>query len=426
MSETPDETSLLAPISAEASCGPDLDADGDAEFMNFMAATEGLLPAAFFSFDRKLIDFDAASAGGAKLLARSHDVRLLVLLAKLSILDRDLQAFAHWLAVLAQLLVEHWDEVHPRGENGDFTVRVAQLSTLDDNPVVILPLQYTPLAETQRDGILTFRAQLAALGEVKQRESESFPNAATIDKILVGDDIVRLTRTFTALQSVHSSIVQIKAILVERVGFEQALSFEALLPLVDRMSSFLQAAVARRDPSVAAPTQEENATPSSEDKSPVQATAFASLADVDAALAGALGYFETMEPSSAAVLLIGQTRQLLGKNLYEVMKILAPAYADNARIFVGVDASFTVPVSRILANEAATDPGDRQPASPASSRAAALSLIDSVAAHMRQVEPSSPVPYLLDRAKALASRDFLGLLRDLLPEDMLADLKRGN
>ena len=90
VSESIDDTSALAPISAEAPCGPDLDAEGDAEFMNFMAATEGQLPAAFFSFDRKSIDFDAALAGGEKLLARTHDVRLIVLLAKLAILNRDL------------------------------------------------------------------------------------------------------------------------------------------------------------------------------------------------------------------------------------------------------------------------------------------------------------------------------------------------
>jgi hypothetical protein len=39
MSEILEEASLLAPISVEAPCGPDLDAQGDAEFMNFMAAT---------------------------------------------------------------------------------------------------------------------------------------------------------------------------------------------------------------------------------------------------------------------------------------------------------------------------------------------------------------------------------------------------
>ena len=62
---------------------------------------------------------------------------------------------------------------------------------------------------------------------------------------------------------------------------------------------------------------------------------------------------------------------------------------------------------------------------PAPSRAAALALIDNVASHMRRVEPSSPAPYLLDRAKALASRDFLSLLQDVLPEDDLNSMKNG-
>jgi type VI secretion system protein ImpA len=62
---------------------------------------------------------------------------------------------------------------------------------------------------------------------------------------------------------------------------------------------------------------------------------------------------------------------------------------------------------------------------PAESRAAALALVDSVAAHLRRVEPSSPAPYLLDRAKALASRDFLSLLKELLSEDALSQLKTG-
>ena len=67
----------------------------------------------------------------------------------------------------------------------------------------------------------------------------------------------------------------------------------------------------------------------------------------------------------------------------------------------------------------------RADAEPAPSRAAALALIDNVASHMRRVEPSSPAPYLLDRAKALASRDFLSLLQDVLPEDDLASMKNG-
>ena len=242
------DAASLPPVSEAAPCGPDLDAEGDAEYMNFMAATEGQLPAAYFSFDRKSVDLPAAIASGEKLLARSHDVRLLVLVAKLAILDRDIGAFARWLAIATRLLADHWDDVHPRAEGGDFTARVAQLSTLNDLPVVVLPLQYAPLAETQRDGVLNFRAQLLALGEVGARDSENLPNAAAIERILLNADMAQLGETLKALQTIKSSIAEMSAILVERVGFVDALKFEVLSPLVERMTAFIHEALARRDP----------------------------------------------------------------------------------------------------------------------------------------------------------------------------------
>ncbi len=426
MTDATDDAGFLPDVSAEAPCGPDLEAEGDAEFMNFMATVEGQLPAAYFSFDRKTIDLPGALASGGKLLARSHDARLLVLLAKLAILNRDLDGFAHWFAVLARLLADHWDDAHPRAEDGDFIARISQLSTLDDGPVVVLPLQYAPLAETQRDGVLTFRAQMAAIGEANLREGETLPNSATIDRILLNAEMARLAQTLRSLLLLKTSIAQIRTTLIERVGFEQAVNFESLSPLVDKMASFIQAAVALRDPTVAAPAAQTGETAASSDAGPPgPAPEYASLADIDAALGAALAYFEAMEPSSAAVLLIGQARRLLGKNLYEVMKILTPAQADAARIFVGADAAFMVPVSSIPAGADPVESPERREVPVAATRAAALALVDGVAAHMRKAEPSSPAPYLLDRAKSLASRDFLSLLRDLLPEEALSSLKGG-
>jgi type VI secretion system protein ImpA len=427
MTELVDDTTTLAAVSDDAPCGPDLEAEGDAEFMNFMATVEGQLPAAFFSFDRKSIDFAAAMANGGKLLARSHDARLLVLLAKLAILNRDLEGFAHWIAVLARLLADHWDDAHPRGEDGDFIARISQISTLDDGPVVVLPLQYTPLAETQREGVLTYRAQMVAQGEANKREGEILLDAAAIDKVLLNADMSRLTQSLRSLLSLKTSIALIRTTLIETVGFEQALNFEALAPLVERMAAFLQAAVALRDPSMAAPeARPDDAAAGSDTGAPSAPSAFASLADVDAALGAALAYFEKREPSSAAVLLIGQARQLLGKNLYDVMKLLAPAHAEAARIFVGADASFMVPVNSILATAGSAEAPERPEIAPAETRAAALALVDAVSAHLRKAEPSSPAPYLLDRAKALASRDFLSLLKDMLTEGALNALKEGS
>ena len=357
------------------------------------------------------------------MLARSHDVRLLVLFAKLAILRRDLAGFAHWIGATARLLADNWDEANPRGEDGDFTARLAQLATLDDNPVVILPLQHAPLAETQREGSLAYRAQLILLGKATPIANERTLDASAIDRVFSNSDLAKLGQTLATLQRLKAAIGQIKATTTEKAGYGQAPGFDALAPLVDDMTAFVQAAVALRDPTVAAPNAPAAETEEAQAAAPGSA-AFETLAEADAALARALAYFVKSEPSSPAVLLIGQARQLLGKNLYEVMKILAPAHADAARIFVGAEPGFTVPISGVAANEGSGEALTTAEAEPAASRAAALLLIDAVAAYLRKVEPSSPAPLLLDQAKTLAPRDFLGLLKELLPDETLALLRR--
>jgi len=416
----------LEPISAEAPCGPDLDLEGDPEFLNFMAATEGQLPGSFFSFDRKSIDFPAVFAAAGPLLKRTHDIRLYALLAKLAILNRDLPGFENWMSAIASLLEERWDEVHPRGEDGDFGARLAQLGALNDGPVVVLPLQYAPLIETARDGSLIYRTELIAAGDAKPREGETLPPQATAQRILEQCDFALLEERAGLARRIAQAVASIERATQERVGYEQGVKLDDLRSLIERIQAYLQAAVARRDPNAAAIAP--SADSASQGSEPVAAGAkagrFASLADVDAALAAAHGYFLGNEPSSPALMLVGQARESLGKTLYDVLKLLAPAHADAARVFVGRDAPFPVPVSA-LANTAAPEI-ERASVEPCASRPEALQLIDAVAAHLRSAEPSSPAPLLLERAKALASRDFLALLSELMPEDTLNSMKTGH
>jgi type VI secretion system protein ImpA len=440
MTDAAQDIAALPLVSTDDPCGADLDLAGDPDFMNFIAAVEGQLPTkSYYEFQRETIDFPTAFQTANKLLGRTHDIRLLVLLAKLSILNRDLEGFARWLRVTRSTLGTHWDEVHPRAEDGDFTARLVTLQSLDERPVVETPLQYAPLAETPRDGALTFRAQMVALGEARPHvestvnaygeaetgKEEKLPPAGAIERILKDAELASLVNAARSLQSIVDALASIRTLTVERVGLGQAVKFEAVDKLARRMAAFVTDAVRKRDPSFA-PAPEPLAAGAtgepqlSQESAPV---AFATLTDVDAALGAALGYFAAFEPSSPALLLIGQTRATLGKNLYDVMKLLAPAHADAARVFVGPDNAFTVPVSGLADAPSADFP--RADAEPAPSRGAALALIDSVASHMRRVEPSSPAPYLLDRAKALASRDFLNLLQDVLPEDNLASMKNG-
>jgi type VI secretion system protein ImpA len=426
-------------VSADDPCGPDLDLEGDADFMNFVAATEGQLPASYYAFNRGSIDFSAAFQAAEKFLKRTLDLRLLALMAKLAILNRDVASFAQRLGNVAWLVREHWRAANPKADGDDYSGRIAQLATLEDNAVVLLPLQYAPLIETNREGALSYRDHLLASGAAQPRsvtlydlrgqkqttEPEKFMPAASIERALNDVEIAKLAGAVATLTSLSASIQSINAVTTEHVGFENAVALPKLAKLVSDMTGFLRAALVRRDPSLAPPPAalaptDDAAAPSAAAAPP---PAFASRAEVDAALASAFGYFAASEPTSPALLLIRQAREMLGKNLYEVMKLLAPPHADAARVFVGPDGAFTVPVKSL--SNAPTAAIQSAPAEPAASRAAAIALIDAVAAHMQKAEPSSPVPYLLDRARNLATRDFLSLLQDLLSDEAIASLKKG-
>ena len=81
-----DFASLTAPVSESEPCGPDLDLEGDPDYMNFVARAEGLLPASFFGrddedrqtvFDRAKLEFDDQLRTFTKLLDVSRDIRQL-------------------------------------------------------------------------------------------------------------------------------------------------------------------------------------------------------------------------------------------------------------------------------------------------------------------------------------------------------------
>jgi type VI secretion system protein ImpA len=416
-----DGTIEPAAISEEEFCGPDLDLDGDMEFMNFVASIEGQLPVSFFNFDRKTIDFPAGFATAARLKMRTHDLRLNLIVAKLAILNRDFYGFAGEVAQVRWFLETHWDDVHPRAENGDFGTRLAQLGTLDDGPVVVLPLQYATLLQTDREGPLNFRAVMVSTGDAKLREGEKLASSAVIDRMIGATlDVEALAKLHAVLSRLDDDLTAITTITAERIDHESAVKFNALTPLVEKMRDFAAAASARRGLSVGpAPTAP------TEETQPAGAPArFETLADVDSALAAALGYFQAREPSSPALLLIVQARATLGKNLYEVIRLIAPRHAENARVFVGPSDAFSIPVSNLVdAPRLDFSAGD---APPLETRAEALARIEQVAAHLRSAEPSSPVPYLLDRARALATRDFLSLLGEVFPADDLESMKNGH
>lgn len=465
-------TELSKPMVDDGPCGPDL--EDDIDFMNVTARLEVALPTAYFrrddegrqvAFDRSSIEFPAAFADLGKLMARSQDLRLFVLAAKLSILNRDVAGFVACLSAMADILGESWDAVHPRAMDGDFIMREVALQGLDELPTVVLPLQHAPLFTSRRIGPFIFRSQLVATGDTKLVEGEQHPDAGAIQAALAETEVEDLTATLDRINAARDALARLRAIWLDKVGVDHPLGFPRLMALLDQIAGFLDAAVARRVPghqaTAAAPTANDAQNPAASTAS-FGPGSVSSILQVKDTLAACLGYFRKIEPSSPAVLLIGQAQQLIGKSLIEVIQIMFPEHIDKAVLEIGELRRFRLPLERLPAPDGsdtetgqdsyesaeeggyddggyggdevadaaaegddgdsgvAEAPVDMQPAAaPAiviGNRADAVGAMRAVAAFYRQVEPSHPTPLLMDKACALAQHDFMSLLGNILPE----------
>ena len=431
-------------VSEQAACGPDLDIEGDADYMNFVARAEGVLPTTFFSgpdgkpFDRTTIDFKAEFNAIGPLLQRTRDLRLLVFLAKLLVLNRDLAGFVRCIELIATLVKDRWEEVHPRATDGDFGIRMASLESLDDLPPVVFPLQYLPLMNHRRLGPVTFRNWMIATGEAKPREGEEILVPAAIESALMEEDLAALVEQRDRFQALQSALESIRETCVDRVGAEHAVKLERLPALSGRILALLDGIATRRDPSLASALATDPTAGSAEAASSVPAGAVASMADVAAALAAVGRYFNHSEPSNPALLLVRQAEGLMGKSFLEVMRALVPNHVEKAAIQIGKDQLFDLPLERLApfaeitpVEQGADAESSTEQMTPtaayssridAKTRADAIRLLDQIASYYRVAEPSSPIPFLTERARGLAERDFVSLLKDMLPGDVL----RGN
>lgn len=517
---------LTAPISEEEPCGPDLEMLGDADYMRFVARADGMLPKSFAAFDRGSIDFPAEYATLKSLLGRSRDLRLMTFLAKLLILNRDLAGFVAAAQTIEGMLDTLWERVHPELLDGDAILRIVSLQTLDDMPDAVMPLQSAPLFEERRFGKASYRSHLLATGVIQGRvaandgeANEEVPSADALKTALAKTEMEQLVSSRDLTAELTRSLKRTEELVAQKSGQPSAVKFEKLAPLAQEIFVFLDGGVAARDPSLAlSPTAGAEAGEQDGDAAPGKPSGpVRSLAEAQAALAAAASYFVKSEPSTPALMLIGQAEALIGRSFFDAMQALVPDLSAQANIRVGRDIVFRLPLERLASlsvttapepespdgdgygdssqeesswgddsssdsygdsgdsseageegasggdgasgdaaeNEAAEgsetesaseesaseesqssvddsdssgaedDDGSRNEAvrAPAHTpvvfravnRQEAVALLSQVATYFRSVEPSSPVPTLLDHAASLAGRDFFGLLRDVLP-----------
>ena len=430
----PGVAALCIPLPGGSPCGPDLELADDGGYLNFFAQAELVLPESFFNaldgmpFDPTSVDIGGRLEAVKPLLARTRDIRLLTMQARLQILSHDLAGFAVSVAAVAYWLDEFWDQVHPRPEGGEVMARSIAISALDI-PTVIFPLQYAPLFDAHRLGTITYRALMIATDEVKPRTGEEKLATSAIIEARGATDPAALASVRKHIAMLKSALDRIRNAFVVR-GVSAGL--DNVAALVGKIQAFI-------DPAEATKALQIEAEESQDDPSAARGgSGPSSLTEVGEALAAIAGYYSLREPSSPTLPLVRQAHQLIGKSFIEVMSILVPNYMEKAAFQIGGEKVFELPIGKLsdlsktdaplnvagqgTVGDAAVATGVVSPRFRVESRAQAIALLDQVQRYFRSCEPSSPVPMLCERARTFAERDFMAVLRDVLPKAALKDI----
>ena len=222
-----DLVSLTAPIDVNDPCGPDLEAEDDDAFVNFTATSEMVLPDRYFVEDHegnrkpfytddrfKDLNLGNTAAVGTKLLTRTHDLRLIGLVAKLAIFDRKLPDFAICIDATAALLENFWDEVHPRPALG---LRVGVLERLNEQYTVVTALNNAPLLRSRRFGNVSWQSYLAAVREGAGGREDA--DTAAVDRVLAEEsksDLAPVEATQATLRGLGEALSRISAVSTEK------------------------------------------------------------------------------------------------------------------------------------------------------------------------------------------------------------------
>ncbi|MCW6506731.1 type VI secretion system protein TssA [Lichenifustis flavocetrariae] len=435
-----DLVSLTAPIDADQPCGPDLEAEDDDAFANFMATTEMVLPDRYFVEDHegnrkpfytddrfKDLNLGSTVALGTKLLTRTHDLRLIGLMAKLAIFDRKLPDFAICIDAIAALLESFWDEVHPRPASG---LRVGVLERLNEQYTVVTALNNAPLLRSRRFGSVSWQSYLAAVREGAGGREDA--DTSAVDRVLAEEsksDLAPVEATQATLRELSDALNRIGTVSAEKDP-ANPVNLSRLSDAVRKIRAMLDRVNPPATP-VDADKETGDGVEAVESRAPDTGATFPSSKAAERALAEATRYLTASEPSSPALLLLRQAQALIGKSFLDALASLLPDQVRRATLNIASLPAFDQPLLQIAekgldpdsasssADDGEEDSDEEAPMARVTSRAEALTLLDRVAGHYRAVEPSSPVPMLIDRARGLVGKDFMSLIRTMLPEAVL-------
>ncbi|MEO1616526.1 MAG: type VI secretion system protein TssA [Planctomycetota bacterium] len=371
MMESAEIEALLAPLTEEGPCGPDLEYDAD--FGEMERACQGKPEQQYGDtiVAAEEPEWKDVKKRAEALMQRTRDMRVAVVWARASLHEVGITGFENAIRVLRGLVENFWETVHPEldaDDNDDPTYRNNTLVTLCDDETLLKELREAPLVSSRAMGRFSLRdwemAHEAGDQPAESRESESSgawaeddapqtesapsgPTVAAIEAAFTDADLDAIQATEEATRLAAEHIQAIDQFVTEKVGASMAVSLAPTRNMLREMNELVVSQLARRgvstgDAAVAddVPAEDGDASSSAESTTATTAssqgngfapgTKIKSRAQAIAALEQVCDYYEVNEPSSPLPILLLRAQRLATKSFMDILVDLAPGAVSHA------------------------------------------------------------------------------------------------
>jgi type VI secretion system protein ImpA len=338
-----DVDALLAPVSEDAPCGPDL--EYDAEFLALEDAARGKAEQQFGDtiIPAEDPDWRKVQQLSGELLARTKDLRVAVHFLRANTRLQGLQAAAEGLSLIHGLVDQRWDHVHPlldADDNNDPTMRLNALAPLVDGQGFLADVRKATL--TAGRSSVTGRDCELASGKHQPHEGESTVPQMGVQQAL-RDGEAQQPGLLAALGGMADTVAAIDAVIMARASASGP-EFRPLRVLLQAIADEAKTAAGVGQAQDAGQTGEAGAEGLPPGMVAVAAPAGVLRTRDDAieALEKVCAWIEANEPSNPAPLLIRRAQRLMSKNFMDIIRDLVPDGVDTVAKLAGVpsDSSY--------------------------------------------------------------------------------------
>jgi len=313
----PELDTLLAPISADAPCGPDL--EYDPAFQAMLQAGAGKPERQYGDkvYPAEPPDWPTVHEHAAQLATRTRDLRVAVWLARSGARLKGLAGAVTGLRLVQGLVDQHWAHVHPpldASDNNDPTARVMALLALSGLDAGLADLRAASL--TGERGALTVREIELGFGSGDPLPGESVPTEDGVVQAVAGS-LAKAPELAATLQAGYETAQALSSALERHLEASQAPDLAPLKKLLQRVADAGRKA-AGGESLADAPAA---AAASSGARAPGTIN---SREDASRALERICEWIERNEPSNPAPLLIRRAQRLMSKSFMDIIRDLAP------------------------------------------------------------------------------------------------------